>query len=131
MDFKPGFRVSKLDVGVIFIALTIAAYLYNRSVTFGFIVLFVVFHFFLFCNVIRMSRIPELIWASIFSALAILSLRASILSWNLSVALTLMATLVLVVFELRKPSYHGFLWQKINPNLPVWFSKKQGALAKS
>ncbi len=131
MEFKPGFRISKIDFGVIFSALAIASALYNRSVTFSFIVLFVVFHFFLFCNVVRMSRMPELIWASVFSILGILSLRAEILNWNLSIALSLMATLTLVTLEVKKPSYHGVLWQKINPGLPSWFKNKQASSANS
>ena len=27
--------------------------------------------------------------------------------------------------ELRKPSYHGIFWQKLNPKLPEWFSENQ------
>ena len=61
MQFNPGFRLSKIDIGVILTSLTVAGVLYEYSGVLSFIVLFVVAHFFLFCNVTRMARIPELI----------------------------------------------------------------------
>ena len=40
LEFNPGFRLSLFDI----------------------VVLFVLGHFFYFCNITRMSRIPKLIW---------------------------------------------------------------------
>ena len=131
MKFNPGFRISKLDMAVILISVIGGILLYSQSAVFSFIVMFVVCHFFLYCNVIRMSRIPELIWASVFSTLCIISLRFGLLSWEIAILLSLLTTAILVAVELRKPSYHGVFWQKVNPNLPVWFSEKQAAPTNS
>lgn len=126
MKFNPGFRISKLDIGVIVVAVGIAVWLYGYSTRLSFSVIFVVGHFFLFCNIIRMSRIPELIWGAIFSGVGISSLQFGVPSWSLAMSLSLVSTAVLVFTELRKPSYHGIFWEKVNPHLPEWFSKANG-----
>ena len=69
-QFKPGFRLSKTDIVVLIIGSIATIIFYSIMPDFSFIVLFVVLHFFLFCNVVRISRIPELIWASSFIIMA-------------------------------------------------------------
>ena len=91
--------------------------------TITFLVLFVVVHFFLFCNIIRMSRPPELIWASVFLSLASASLLKGFPSWPVTALISASLTAILVVIETRKPSYHGVLWQMINPGLSEWFAE--------
>lgn len=124
MKFNPGFRISRFDIAVIVTALATAVWLYGYSEKFSFMVLFVVAHFFLFCNVVRMSRIPELIWGGIFSLGCIYSLYYGFTPWYMAILLALVSTVVLVLLELKKPSYHGVFWLKVNPQLPEWFSKK-------
>src|SRR5262249_2513053 len=68
--FQPGFRLSALDVIVLIIGGIASAYVMTRDWWFGIAIAFVVLHFFLFCNVLRMSRPLELIWAGIFAAMA-------------------------------------------------------------
>lgn len=131
MQFNPGFRLSKIDIGVIIISLAAAGTLYEYSGPFSFIVLFVVAHFFLFCNVTRMSRIPELVWAGIFVLNASSSLKAGVPSLEIAIGISLFSTIVLVALEVRKPSYHGMFWQKVNPNLEKWFESKNQAGASS
>lgn len=75
MKFNPGFRISKLDIAVIIVALAVAVWLYGHSAKLSFVVVFVVAHFFLFCNIVRMSRTPELIWGAIFSIVFISSMQ--------------------------------------------------------
>jgi predicted membrane protein len=127
MQFNPGFRLSKVDIGIIITSLVAAGILYKYSGLFSFIVLFVVAHFFLFCNVTRMSRIPELVWAGIFVLSTSSSLIACVSSLGITIGFSVFSTIVLVALEVRKPSYHGMFWQKVNPNLEKWFESNSQA----
>ncbi|WP_413662907.1 hypothetical protein ACG1BZ_17295 [Microbulbifer sp. CNSA002] len=122
-QFKPGFRISLLDIAVLTVAAILAYVISSRSMILMTIVLFVVGHFFLFCNVIRISRISELIWAGVFVSMSTITEIAGIVSWYTTIGISLFVTFVLVILELRKESYHGVLWQEVNPNLPVWYEK--------
>lgn len=119
--FKPGFRLSTLDILVIVSAIAGALYFFNIAKPLSAIIAMVVMHFFVFCNVTRMSRIPELIWAFVFTLLTILSLRFNLLPLYLVFIISISLSVTLIALELRKRSYHGILWQKINPNLEAWF----------
>ena len=81
------------------------------------IILFVVLHFFLFCNVFRIRRKPELIWAATFIANCALWLVFG--EFNLTwIALTQsVITICLILFEVRLPYYHGVFAKRINPKL--------------
>jgi hypothetical protein len=122
MEFKPGFRLSKIDILAIICGVVVAAASFSYSSVITFLVLFVVGHFFLFCNIIRMSRPSELIWSGIFLALSSASLLKGLPSWSVTVLISALLTVLLVVIETKKSSYHGVAWQKINPGLPDWFS---------
>lgn len=120
MEFKPGLRLSRIDIIVIIISLAISILLLKYSIMLSGSILFVVGHFFLFCNVTRMSRVPELIWAS---TLSLLSIKLNMLPWDMVLVLSLSATVALVFLEVRKPYYHGVLWKKLNPTLEDRFRK--------
>ena len=122
-EFAPGFRLSVRDVIVIVIGAAAAAYLATIEPWWGFIVAFVVAHFFLFCNVVRMARPFELAWAATFVALASATLLTEAPGWPITTGASLAVTLVVVVLQMRKPSYHGLGWQRINPQLQTWWSK--------
>jgi hypothetical protein len=92
----------------------------------GFAVGFVVAHFFLFCNLVRLSRSLELIWAGIFTALCILA-SVDLLTWRLTFTISGGLTVVVVVIEARRPSYHGVGWRILNPRLPEWWRSRTGA----
>ncbi len=121
MEFKPGFRLSKIDILAIIGGVVVAGASFPYSSVITFLVLFVVGHFFLFCNIIRMSRPSELIWSGIFLALSSASLLKGFPSWSVTVLISTLLTVLLVVIETRKSSYHGVAWQKVNPGLPDWF----------
>ena len=123
MHFKPGFRISKIDVFVLVIGALSAGYFYTVSQISSLIILFVIGHFFIFCNITRMSRIPELIWSGIFLLCAGFSAAKGQPSWSATFVLAGLTTIILVVLEVRKPGYHGIFWQTLNPNLPSWFEK--------
>ncbi len=122
MYFKPGFRFSRLDALIIASALGGAWYLHQFSIELAMIVLFVVAHFFLFCNIVRMSRIPELIWAGVFAMLTYIALATGLFGWWLAAGLSVLLSALLVTLEIRKPSYHGMFWRRLNPELPEWFA---------
>ena len=119
--FAPGFRLSVPDIGIIVTALTAAVFLYAKSPLLSFIILFVVTHFFVFCNLIRMSRLLELIWAGAFLILLTAAIQFQLLSLKTAFSISLLLTCMLVYQELKKPGYHGILWQKANPKLKQWF----------
>jgi hypothetical protein len=119
--FAPGFRLSIVDV-VVLVAGTAATIVLSMLVWWGgFVLAFVLAHFFLFCNVIRMARPLELIWAGVFVVLAGATLAFETPSWLVTAPVTLFVTAVVVVVEMRKPSCHGVGWQRINPGLPGWW----------
>lgn len=92
----------------------------------GLIIGFVVGHFFLFCNVFRVARPLELAWAALFTALAGSTIVVEQPEWPVTLATSLVATLLVIVVQMRKPSYHGIAWQWINPELPEWWEAQGG-----
>src|SRR6476619_4959849 len=79
--FAPGFRLSRVDVAVLFAGAVAAVSLATTDVWAGVAVGFVVGHFFLFCNVLRMSRPLELTWAGVFMGLAVGAMVWGVVSW--------------------------------------------------
>ena len=68
--FAPGFRLSVVD-GIVLVAGVIAVFLLSTAVWWwGFVVGFVLGHFILFCNIVRIARPLELIWSGVFVVLA-------------------------------------------------------------
>ena len=124
MNFKPGFRISKIDILVLVIGALSAGYCYPLSQIISLIIFFVIGHFFIFCNITRMSRGPELIWSGTFLLLAGFSVSTGQPNWLLTFLLSTLMTFILVVLEAQKPSYHGIFWQTLNPNLLQWFEEK-------
>jgi hypothetical protein len=90
----------------------------------GFVVAFVLAHFFLFCNVVRMARPLELTWAAVFVVLAGATVAFGTPGWLATAAVSLVVTVVVAVVEMRKPSYHGVGWRWVNPGLPTWWEAR-------
>jgi hypothetical protein len=122
--FAPGFRLSLYDVVVLIVGIGSAVALSQTYLTSSLIIAFVVGHFFLFCNVFRISRTPELIWASVFLLLAGGTLIANIPGWIATISISLAVTIVAIALEMKKPSYHGVGWRTINPNLKDWWDSQ-------
>ena len=124
--FAPGFRLSKVDVFVLVGGTMGASVLSMYGWWWGFILAFVLAHFFLFCNIARIARPLELIWAGVFISLAGTTIAFEMPGWLVTVPVSLFVTVVVVVVEMRKPSYHGVGWQWINPGLPEWWKARVG-----
>jgi hypothetical protein len=124
-QFSPGFRLSIVDALVIAAATIGAVALGSIDWTWGFVIGFVVCHFFLFCNVVRMSRPLELTWGAVFVALSAATITTGAPGWVATTAISIAVTTALVIVQVRSPSYHGIGWQRINPELPEWWQSRQ------
>jgi hypothetical protein len=122
--FQPGFRLSAIDVIVLVVGSAAAILLWQQTWWIEFIIAFVIAHFFLFCNVFRISRPLELIWAAAFVVTAGATVATGFPGWAAAIVGTLLATTVVLILGMRSPDYHGVLWQRINPNLPQWWNEK-------
>lgn len=112
-----GFRLSRLDIAVIVASSILTALLWKPTASYSFIGLLVVIHFFLFCNVFRIPRIPELIWGASFLIVCTACLVLELYSpWMVSISI-LPVTVAVLVWSIRLPSYHGILANRINPRL--------------
>lgn len=79
-------------------------------------------HFFLFCNVFLVWRRWEIFWAAVFILNAALHL-ASGMSGGISVLLCqLPFTVLVIVWQIRSPWYHGIFAEKWNPRLSNYLS---------
>ncbi|MBX7132434.1 MAG: hypothetical protein K1X67_07125 [Fimbriimonadaceae bacterium] len=124
-SFQPGFRLSVLDVVVLLLGRGASVSLFRIDQWFAIAVAFVVLHFFLFCNVLRMSRPLELVWAAFFVGMVLVKTRLEVVSWPSVFAAAIVATLTVTLLALRKPSYHGVGWRRLNPKLPQWWQANQ------
>ena len=122
-QFAPGFRFSMLDMLILVVATGAMIFVSQIGLRFAAPIAFVVVHFFLFCNVIRMSRALELIWAFHFLALAAATAIFSLPGWPSTYLLCLLVTVIAVSIEMTRPSYHGVGWKRINPRLPDWWEE--------
>lgn len=123
-EFKPGFRISLIDIAVLVVGTVGTIALWSQVWPLAPLIAFAVGHFFLFCNVFRIARPPELIWATVFLALAGATIALQTPSWTITILISLFLTLLVILLEMRKPSYHGIGWQRINPDLRKWWDSK-------
>ena len=121
-DFRPGFRLSGFDVGVLIVGILLAVIVGRGENWLGVVVAFTVAHFFLFCNVLRMSRAYELTWTALFVLMAASTILRGFPLWRHTFSAMLLCTCILTALEMRKASYHGICWRFINPNLPQWWA---------
>lgn len=122
--FNPGFQLSVADGLVLLLATTASWALRSFDVALSIAVAFTVAHFFLFCNVLRMARSLELVWAAVFVVLSSSTLLIGIPTWPQTWVISGVCTVVLTLIQVRHPSYHGVFWQRLNPALPSWWAEQ-------
>lgn len=125
--FRPGFRLSWFDALILVSGIAAACALHSLAWWAGVIVVFVLGHFFLFCNVFRIARKPELIWAAVFILLTGSTLLTQRPGWAITFIVSALVGALLIARETRQPSYHGIGWRRINPTLPQWWEQQTGA----
>ncbi|MDQ1920503.1 hypothetical protein [Massilia pseudoviolaceinigra] len=123
--FKPGFRMSFTDVIVIILGICGSVVGMRMDAGSGLPVALVVGHFFAFCNVFRLPRKLELIWATFFLIAAGTTIVWQWPGWYPASALSIICAVVLVGIHMRQPSYHGVGWKYLNPHLPAWWEARR------
>src|SRR2546422_10466785 len=94
--FAPGFRLSVLDALILGIGIVGAIALARVVWWWGFVVAFVLGHFFLFCNIVRMARPLELTWGAVFVALAGATVALDTPGWLVTACVSLLAAVMAV-----------------------------------
>lgn len=122
IKFDPGFRISLTDAVFLLLVCVGAAFTFNSYGSAGFIVITPAIQFFLFCNVFRIRRMAELIWAGLFLA-GSTAIYANDVSLMYCLLMGLGLGALIIAYELRHPSYHGIFWEKVNPALKTWFDE--------
>jgi hypothetical protein len=112
-----GFRLSAVDAVVLVGAGPATWLLWPVIGTLAGVIPLVVGHFFLFCNVFRIHRTKELIWAAICLVNVFAWAAFSECWWPGILAVQLTVTVVLVIKEIRGPWYHGICARRWNSRL--------------
>lgn len=119
-----GARCSPADVVVLILAGGSALALARVQPDLALLIGFVTAHFFLFCNLIRLDRRSELIWAGVWVLnVAVWSLLGE-LRWGYVFLSQTPLTVYLTVTALRRPTYHGLCARRLNPHLDDYLSNR-------
>ena len=104
MSRSHGFRFSRTDA--IFLIFSAVGTWFLRNTPFVVLIPFVVVHFFLFCNVFRVRRHWELMWAAAFLAnFAAWTLTS--FSWAGVFGVQIPITVVVILITIRSDGYRG------------------------
>jgi hypothetical protein len=112
-----GFRFSVADAAALAAFGALAAGLHRLDSGLAWVVAVAAVHFFLFCNVFRVARRRELIWAALFIMNVGLWLWLGRLDWFNVLACQLPVSVVVIAWEIRTTRYHGIFADRLNPTL--------------
>lgn len=112
---ETGMRFSFSDFVVLVVAIFGAWQLFKFGHPLWWIVVAVVGHFFLFCNVFRVRRTFELWWAGVFVVNVSACFAFGKIDWWPAMGFQLPVTIIVICLELRSSSYHGIGARWINP----------------
>jgi len=124
MEFKPGFRISIIDLIFIVFVTVLAVSISSINHYLSIIIILPCVQFFLFCNVFRIRRKTELIWATLYLLFGYSGYYFHINTY-LFVFISLSTGIILIISEFKHPGYHGIMWRQINPNLEYWFRENE------
>lgn len=122
-----GMRFSRTDAAALAVGACATAALWGASRDLALLVPFTLGHFFLFCNVFRVARKPELVWACVFLANYAGWSLAGRFSWLGVCGVQLPLTAFLLWRETRLPRYHGIFADRWNPRLDEYLRGDAGA----
>jgi hypothetical protein len=112
-----GFRFSLTDAAALVLLGATVAILNRVGSDLWWIVTLVAAHFFLFCNVFRVVRRRELIWAAVFVVNVGFWLLLGRLDGFKVLVCQLPISAVIIAWEIRAARYHGILADRVNPAL--------------
>lgn len=125
--FRPGFRFAATDAAVLLVGAIGATMAFGIEPAIGTAVLLPVAMFFLFCNVVRMVRTLELVWAFAYAAGCVARIQCGGPGWPWIFGGSLGLAAALVGLQLRRTDYHGIGWRRVNPALPAWWAARGGS----
>ena len=112
-----GFRFSLTDALAILAFLIAAGALWRSGNLLWWVLVIAAGHFFLFCNVFRIVRRRELLWAGLFIANVGAWSWFDLLTWSHVLLCQLPITVGLVAVDMRSTGYHGVFARRLNPRL--------------
>lgn len=127
LDYKArawGFRFSLTDAIAIGMFLTVAGGLWHLGNPLWWLLVMAAGHFFLFCNVFRIVRHRELIWAGLFVVNVGVWTWLEHLTWSGVLLCQLPITVVLIIADIRAAEYHGVFANKLNPQLNEYLERR-------
>jgi hypothetical protein len=102
-----GIRFSRVDAVVLVAGAGLTWALWRPLGQFALLVPVTLFHFLLFCNVFRVRRGVELLWAGVFVVNFAAWALSGDFSWWGVLGVQVPVTLGILVVEVRHPRYHG------------------------
>ena len=112
-----GFRFSVVDAVALAAFGGFAILMFKAGSTLWWLLLIAAGHFFLFCNVFRVVRRLELIWAGLFVLNVAIWAWLERAYWLLILLCQMPATLAVIIATLKSARYHGILAKRLNPGL--------------
>lgn len=119
-----GFRFSRTDAAAIIVFTGGAGALRLWDSPLWWLLIFVAVHFFLFCNVFRIVRWRELVWAGWFVINAGLWFWFDRFSFHAVLFSQAPVTLAVIVTDMRSPYYHGVFARRLNPQIEDYLQRK-------
>lgn len=122
-----GLRLSVLDCVVLIGTVIATVVLWLPTEGLSVIAGLVVGHFFLFCNVFRIPRKPELVWGGLFLAMCVALLLLDCFTPAFVCGFVVPITLAVLTYSLRLPTYHGIYADRVNPRLDDYLTGRTDA----
>ncbi len=99
-------------------------YFWSDRPIFAPLLVIVVAHFFLFCNVFRIVRSLELIWAGLFILNFLLWMLLNRFTWANVLAIQIPITMTFILYEMHGPREHGIFARRVKPRLDDYLNFK-------
>ena len=112
-----GFRFSLTDAAAIVVFMSAAGVFWRQGSPLWWLLVIAAAHFFLFCNVFRIVRRRELIWAGLFILNVGVWVWFDHLTWPCVLLCQLPITVGLIFADMCAPGYHGVFAKRLNPRL--------------
>lgn len=119
-----GFHLSPSDIVVLVAACPATWFLWGSIGPLAGVVPLAVGHFFLFCNVFRIHRRKELVWAVVCLLNVGTWLACDHLWWPGIMIIQTPLTVALIWMEMRGPWYHGIGARRLNPRLDEYLAER-------